>query len=166
MKVLICFIFLLTAGMNFAQNNYSIEFELYKNGEFKSLKNVKVKLVKNSDTIMCEIVKGKILFPKKGDEFSVIVTIKNEIYVVDKVDFSKLYSASKFIFGIEKNLKNFKPISTQYPNIYELSNTSNFIKIENLNKAKRVNFVVFTSKSNDIDKSTTGKSYTQYSLIE
>lgn len=166
MKTVINLILLLTALMNFAQNNNSVEFELYNNGEFRSLKNVKVKLVKNLDTIACEISEGKILIPKMTDEFSVIVNIKKKTYVVDKVDFSKLNSDSKFIFGVEKNLKNLKPFSKQYPNIYVLLNTDNLLKIENLDKAKRVNFVVFTSKSKNTDNTITGKSYTQYSLFE
>jgi hypothetical protein len=166
MKTVINLILLLTTLMNFAQNNNSVEFKLYRNGEFRSLKNVKVKLVKNLDTITCEIVEGKILIPKMIDEFSVVVNIKKKTYVVDKVDFSKLNSDSKFIFGVEKNLENLKTISNQYPNVYVLSNTDNIIKIENLDKAKSVNFVVFTSKSKNTDNSITGKSYTQYSLIK
>ena len=165
MKAVINLILLLTTVMNFAQTNNTTEFEFYKNGKFKSLKNVKVKLVKSLDTIVCEITNGKIIFPKNSGEFSVIVNIKNETYVVNNVDFSKLNSDSKFIFGVEKNIENFIPVSNQYPNIYEILNTVNFIKIENLENAKLVVFVAFISKESN-DKSTTGKSYTQYSLIK
>lgn len=166
MKTVINLILLLSVLMNFAQNNNSVEFEIYKNGKFISLKNATIKLVKNLDTITCVIEDGRILIPKIIEEFSVVVNINMKTYVVDKVDFSKLYSDSKFIFGTEKNFNNLKPISNQHPNLYSISNTTNFIKIENLETAKKVNFVVFISQSNKSNNSVIGKSYTQYSLIK
>lgn len=166
MTILINHLLLLTVLMNFAQNTKSVEFEFYKNGKFISSKNATVKLVKNSDTITCVIEDGRILIPKVIEEFSVIVNINMKTYVVDKVDFSKLYSDSKFIFGTEKNFNNLKPISNQYPNLYSILKTTNFIKIDNLEPAKKVNFVVFNSHSNNSNNSVIGKSYSQYSLIK
>ena len=78
---------LLSVLINFAQNNNSVEFEIYKNGKFISLKNATVKLVKNLDTITCVIEDGRILIPKMIEEFSVVVNINMKTYVVDKVDF-------------------------------------------------------------------------------
>jgi hypothetical protein len=63
MKTVINLILLLSVLMNFAQNNNYVEFEIYKNGKFISLKNATVKLVKNLDTITCVIEDGRTQHP-------------------------------------------------------------------------------------------------------
>ena len=100
MKTVINLILLLSVLMNFAQNNNSVEFEIYKNGKFISLKNATVKLVKNLDTITCVIEDGRILIPKMIEEFSVVVNINMKTYVVDKVDFSMSFGFWLLMFEV------------------------------------------------------------------
>ena len=163
MKRFFQFILFLTSINSFSQTTNQIEF--YKTGKFKSPKNLKMWLVKNSDTLKCEIVNEKINIPQNNGVYSVIIENQKERFVINDVDFSLLNSERKIIIGIEKNIENLKPVSKEYPNIYSILDSITFIRIENLNQAKEVVFVVFTSEETE-NKFKKAKSYTQYSLVK
>ena len=167
MKLIFNFILFFVTICSFAQiSNASYDFEFYKNGEFRDSKNLKIQIVKNLDTIVGEILNKKIIIPESKDAFTVIIRIKNKKYSIDNVDFSKLDSNSKFVFGIENNIENLEPISNHNPNIYIIKNTSIGVKIENLAQAKEVHFIVFTSAEINGNDSKIVKSYTQYSSVK
>lgn len=164
MKKILPYIIFFYTTLLFAQtNNQSYEFEFYKNGNFKKTKNLKIQLAKNLDTISCEIVNGKIILPKNLDTCNIVVNYRKEKYVIENVLFSKLETESKIIFGAENNLKNLKPLSSQFPNFYNLPNRLTFIDIKNLEQAKEVHFIVFTNEEK-IGIKINCKSYTQYYL--
>ena len=167
MKKIINFILFFVTICTFAQtSNKSFDFEFYKNGEFRKSKNLKIQIIKNLDTIACEILNKKIIIPEIKDSCSVFIQIKNKKYIIDNVNFSKLDSNSKIVFGIENNIENFETIANQNPNIYIIKNTMIGVKIENLEQAKEVDFLVFTSIETIGNNSKRGKSYTQYSLVK
>ena len=159
------FFLLLTSIFGYSQDNGTVQFEFYKNGKSIDLKNVRVKLVQNVDTVACQIIGRRISVPKLNGEYSVILTFKKESYVVDNVDFSKIRFDCKFTFGTEKNIKNFKPLLLEVPNIYGLERTMIFVKIENIDIAKKINFVTFTTLFMKDKKSDTLEAYSQYNLI-
>ena len=163
MKTIFRYIIFLTSICSFSQTTHQIEF--YKTGKFKNPKNLKIWLVKNSDTLTCEVVNEKINIPQTSGIYSVVIESHKEKYMINEVDFSKINSESKIIIGIEKNIENLKPLSTEYPNLYNLPNTMTFIKIENLSQAMKVVFVVFATEDLE-DKLKCTKSYTQYNLIK
>ena len=125
--------------------------------------------VNNQRRIPCQtissVVCSRISVPKLNGEYSVILTFKKESYVVDNVDFSKIRFDCKFTFGTEKNIKNFKPLLLEVPNIYGLERTMIFVKIENIDIAKKINFVTFTTLFMKDKKSDTLEAYSQYNLI-
>ena len=151
----------------FAQtNSKAIDFEFYKNGKIRNTKNLKILLVKNLDIISCEILNGKIKIPDLNGIFAIIGKIKNKKYIIDNVDFSKLNLSSKFIFGIENNIKNFKPISSEFPNFYILKNSTNSLQIENLEQAEKVYFVIFSQELfNDYNRKKV-KNYNRYFSVK
>lgn len=164
MKKILPFIVFFYTALFFAQtNNQSYDFEFYKNGYFKKTKNLKIQLTKNSDTISCEISNGKIILPKNLDTCNVIVQLRKEKYVIEKVLFSNLVSKSKIIFGVENNIKNLKPISSKFPSFYIIPNRATIIDIKNLEQAKEVHFIAFTTEEK-IENKINCRSYTQYYL--
>lgn len=164
MKIILSFIVFFYSILCFAQtNNQSYDFEFYKNGYFKKTKNLKIQLAKYSDTISCEITNGKIILLKNLDTCNVIVHFKKEKYVIEKVLFSKLESKSKIIFGVENNLKNLKPISSKFPSFYIIPNRPTIIDLKNLEQAKEVHFIAFTTEEK-IENKINCRSYTQYYL--
>jgi hypothetical protein len=167
MKKIINLILLFVTICSFAQtNNKSYDFQFYKNGNFRNSKNLKIQIVKNSDSIACEVLNKKIIIPEIKDSCTVFFKIKNKKYIINNVDFSKLDSNSKIIFGIESNIKNFESISNQNPNFYILKNASIGVLIEILEQTKEVNFIVFTSKIKTGNNKETIKSYTQYFFVK
>jgi hypothetical protein len=167
LKKIINFIVFFVTIYSFAQsNNKSIDFEFYKNGGFKNLKNIKFNLLKNLDTVTCEFLNEKIIIPEIQGTYTVIVEIKNKKYKIENVDFSKLDMDCKIVFGIENNIENFEPISNQYPNFYGIKKSKIFLKIEQLEQAKKVYFLVFTSEEKTGSNTKIGKSYAQYFLVK
>ena len=84
-KIIILFLFFVTI-CSFAQtSNKSFDFEFYKNGEFRNSKNLKIQIIKNLDTIACEILNKKIIIPEIKDSCSVFIQIKNKKYISDKI---------------------------------------------------------------------------------
>jgi len=55
------------------------EFKFYKNGVYKSTKKAELYLIKNLDSIKCEITKNKIIIPKVDSVYSVVLKIKKKI---------------------------------------------------------------------------------------
>ena len=163
MKTIFRFILFLISTYCYSQTINQLEF--YNTGQFKNPKNLKIWILKNSDTLTCEIVNKKINIPITSGIHSVIIETHKDRYVINNVDFSKISSECKIIIGIEKNIENLKPLSKEYPNLYNLPERLTFIKIENLNQAKEVVFVVFTTEDlgNELKCS---KSYDQYTLIK
>lgn len=165
MKTAFTLFLVLISLSTYAQYDNTVQFEFYKNGKFIDLKKVSVKLVQNLDTVACQIIGRRISVPKLNGEYSVILTFKKESYVVDNVDFSKIRFDCKFTFATEKNIKNFKPLLLEVPNIYGLERTMIFVKIENIDIAKKINFVTFTTLFMKDKKSDTLEAYSQYNLI-
>ena len=164
MKIILSFIVFFYTALFFAQtNNPSYDFEFYKNGYFKKTKNLKIQLAKNADTISCEITNGKIILLKNLDTCNVIVHFRKEKYVIEKVLFTNLVSKSKIIFGVENNIKNLKPMSAQFPNLYNIPNRLTFIDLKNLEQAKEVHFIAFTTEEK-MENKINCRSYTQYYL--
>jgi len=167
MKIIFNFILFFVTICSFAQtSSKSYDFEFYKNGEFRNAKNFKIQIVKNLDTITCEILNEKIIIPEIKESCTVFFRIKNKKYIIENVDFSKLDSNSKIVLGIENNIENLEPISNQNPNIYIIKNTTIGVEIENLEQAKEVNFIVFTSTEITGNNSKKVKSYIQYFLAK
>ena len=147
MKKVISIVLFFFTTWSFSQTNSKIfDFEFYKNGKFISPKNLKIQLVKNSDTINCEILNEKIIIPDTNGIYTIIGKIKNKKFIIDNVDFSKLNYYGKFIFGIENNINNFETVSIEFPNTYVLKNTTNTVQIENLKQAEKVYFIIFSSE--------------------
>ena len=165
MKKFIHFILFFVAISSFAQtSNRTFDFEFYKNGEFKTPKKLKIQIIKNTDTIDCEINDKKIIIPQIKDSCTVLIKIKNKIRKIDNVNFSKLDSACKIVVGVENNINNFKLVETQVENFYSIKSTMNFIRLQNLELAKEVNFIVFTISETTKNNSKKVKSYSQYYL--
>lgn len=142
-----------------AQNENTVhDFRFYKNGQFKNTKQVKLYLVKNSDTLNCDISKDKITIPKVSSIFDVVIHYKKKIYKITDVNFSNLKKDSNIAFGFEKNLDNFLTISKEFPTAYILKETGLLLEINNLEHAENVYFIVFyysktTKKNKEIMKS-------------
>lgn len=152
---------------SFAQtNSKAFDFEFYKNGKIRNPKNLKIQLVKNLDTISCEILNKKIKIPDSNGIFDIIGKIKDKNYVIYDVDFSKLNLSSKFIFGIENNINNFKPISSEFPNFYILKNSTNSLQIENLEQAEKVYFVIFSYELFNDNNRKKVKNYNRYFSVK
>ena len=167
MKRIIIFILFVLPSCSFAQtSNKSFDFEFYKNGKFRNSNHLEIQIIKNLDTITCKILKNKIIIPKIKDSCKVFIKTKSKNYLIDNVNFTKLDADSKIIFGVENNIGNFESIANQNSNFYIIKNTMIGIKIENLEQAKEVNFLVFTSIEIIENNRRTAKSYTQYSLMK
>lgn len=168
MKRIINFIIFFVSIWSFAQApNHSYDFKFYKYGSFRNSKKMTFQLVKDIDTINCEVSKGKIQVPNISGKYTVVVTLKKDKYVVENVDFSKLYLGSTIVFGIENDFSNFSPpASNQYPTIYTLPNSLIPIKIEHIEQARSVHFVVFTSEKQDGKKLKEVRSYSQYFIVK
>lgn len=167
MKIFYFMIFTISIYCSAQTESSNHEFKFYKNGLFKNPKNIKLYLVKNSDSIKCNILKNKVTIPRVSSSQTVVVSYRNKNYKINDVDFSKLDKDSKIVFGIEKSIENFSPISKELPNTYILRNSpiinNNFlaIKIENLHQAKKVNFIVFNCLAKSEEKKETYKTYSR-----
>jgi len=168
MKWIINFVLFFTTISSFAQTNgHYYDFEFYKNGSFYNTKKLKVQLVKDLDTIACEVAKDKLLLPDISGNYTVVVNIKKDKYIIANVDFSKLYRSSTIVFGIENDFSHFlSPESRQYPTIYTLPKTLIPLQIEHLEEAKAVHFVIFTSEKQDGKMFKEVSSYSRYTLVK
>ena len=165
MKIIYFIIFTISIYCS-AQTEDSVhEFGFYYNGFYKNSKKIKLYLIKDSDTIKCSILKNKITIPKVYSSHTVIVYHKKKIYKINNMDFSKLNNESKVVFGIEKNLWNFIP-ADNIPNTYFMDSHRLSVKIENLNHAKKISFLVFNSSTTASNRVTTYRSYGRSEIIE
>ena len=140
------------------------EFKFYKNGQYKDTKKIELFLVKNSDSIKCEIIKNRITIPKVNSIYSVVLLNKKKAYTIENVDFSKLDNDSKIVFGLEKDLRRFTQLSSEFPTTYFLNETGLSIKIEEKNLAKKVNFIVFNSRTKMSNEKFIVKNYSQSAI--
>lgn len=161
------FILFFVTICSFAQtSSRAFDFEFYKNGEFVTPKKLKVQIVKNSDTLDCEIFDKKIIIPQIKDSCTVLIKLKNKIRKIDNVNFSKLDPACKIVLGIENQINNFKPLEAHFENIYSIKNTMHIVNIQDLDLAKEVYFIVFTTTETAKNNSKKVKNYTQYFLVK
>lgn len=162
MKILYFIIFTISIYCSAQTNNTIHEFDFYHNGNYKNSKKINFLIVKDSDSITCNISNRKISIPKISAPCSIIVYYRKKSYKINNIDFSRLDNESKIVFGIEKNLKNFSPVRT-IPNAYLLDNYKLAVKVKNIKQAKKVNFIVFNSSKTQ----SNGKiSYKNYSYSE
>jgi len=165
MKIIYFIIFTISIYCSAQTENSVHEFDFYQNGFYKNSIKIKLFIIKDSDTIKCRILKNKITIPKVSSSHSVIVYHKKKVYKIRDVDFSKLDEESKVVFGIEKNLGNFIP-ADNIPNTYFMDYHRLAVKIENLNHAKKVSFIVFNSSTTANNIVRSYKNYGRSEIIE
>jgi len=165
MKIIYFIIFTISIYCSAQTENSVHEFGFYQNGYYKNSKKINFFIIKDSDTIQCSIIKNKITIPKISSSHSVIVYHKKNVYKISDIDFSKLDKESKVVFGIEKNLGNFMP-ADNIPNTYFMDYHRLAVKIENLNHAKKVSFIVFNSSTTANNIIKTYKNYGRSEIVE
>ena len=156
-KLLLILFFLSFFAFGQSKTN-TYEFVFYKNGTIKRTNKLEFIIVCNSDTIKHKITNNKIVLPKELDKCDIIIRYKKKIYSIKNVNFSEISNGSKIICGTEKNTNTFIPLLNRHPEAkrklgdfalkqYFFGNTSILITIDNLNLAKRVNFIVIKSST-------------------
>lgn len=141
MRILLFFFFVSTFYCFSQTELKEFEFKFFKNGLYRNLKNIELKVIKDSDTINCNILNRKIMIPTMISSSEVLINVKKKQYKIKKVDFTKLSVGSIIIFGIENNLKNY--FLAENPDTYAHKYAISAFKKSDIDEIKKVIFLTF-----------------------
>jgi len=156
---LLLFVFSYSNAQNEISNH---EFKFYKNGKFVKSKKLEIYFINASDTIKVDVVSNEVKMPKLESVNSVLVIVGKNKYLISEVDLSKVNEGSTIIFGVEKNFSNLISVKAEFPKMRKLGNENILLKVENLEQAKEICFLVFHSK---VKEEPNKKEYKMYSKM-
>lgn len=148
-----------------AQNiNLTHEFKFYKNGKFLKSNDLQLFSIKGMDTIEFNVASDKIKIPKINFTGSILVVKGKKKYLIEEVDFSKIDENSNVLFGIENNFENLIKVSDKYQSARTLKNNLILLNVENLEQAKEICFVIFSSVIAKQESVKSSKSYSKMAI--
>lgn len=164
MKFLTAILFFVFSYSNAQNETITHEFKFYKKGEFLKSDDLQVYAINGIDTIKLNVALDKIKIPKINFQISILVVKGKKKYLIEDVDLSKIDDDSNVLFGIENNFKNLIKVSDEYPSVRKLKNNLFLLNVENLEQAKEICFIIFTSSSEPNDNRRTSKSYSKMAV--